>query len=116
MAAVVYFLMRRHLALVEERQEHIRRRRARRRRPCILNPRVTLFGMLEDAVHYYLTLQVILDLIAELRDELDPSINLETAIPAHVTVLCSLHYLASGSFQTTGGMSRGLPNPPFPEC
>ncbi|MGH0129538.1 UNVERIFIED_CONTAM: hypothetical protein FKN15_058500 [Acipenser sinensis] len=69
MAAVVLFLMRRHLALVEERQEHVRRRRARRRRPCIFNPRVTLFGMSEDVVLkcYRLTLQVILDLIPELR-------------------------------------------------
>ncbi|MBN3270419.1 KY peptidase, partial [Polyodon spathula] len=48
---------------------------------------VTLFGMLEDVVlkHYHLTPQVILDLIAELRDELDLSVNLGTAIPAHLT-------------------------------
>ncbi|RXM28638.1 hypothetical protein EOD39_2540 [Acipenser ruthenus] len=60
MAAVVHFLMWRHLALVEERQEHVQRRRARQRRPCIFNPRVTLFGMSEDAVlkRYRLTLQV----------------------------------------------------------
>ncbi|MGH0130603.1 UNVERIFIED_CONTAM: hypothetical protein FKN15_005494 [Acipenser sinensis] len=45
MAAVVHFLMRRHLALVEERQEKLRKRRARRRRPRIFKPRVTLFGM-----------------------------------------------------------------------
>ncbi|MGH0154257.1 UNVERIFIED_CONTAM: hypothetical protein FKN15_033630 [Acipenser sinensis] len=105
MAAVVHFLMRRHLALVEERQEHDRRRKTRRRKPCIFNPKVTLFGMPEDEVlkHYCLTPQAILDLIAKLRDELDPSVNLRTAIPAHVKVLCSLQYLASGSFQTTVG-------------
>ncbi|RXM93923.1 hypothetical protein EOD39_18564 [Acipenser ruthenus] len=86
MAAVVHFLMQEHLALVEERQEHVQRRRARRRRPCIFNPRVTLFGMPEDTVlkRYRLAPQVILDLIAELKDEqLDPSINLGTAISAH---------------------------------
>ncbi|MGH0183097.1 UNVERIFIED_CONTAM: hypothetical protein FKN15_011148 [Acipenser sinensis] len=77
MAAVVHFLMRRRLAVVEERQELVRRRRARRRRPCIFNPRVTLFGMPEDAVlkRYRLTLQIILDPIAELRDELDPRVT-----------------------------------------
>ncbi|MGH0140963.1 UNVERIFIED_CONTAM: hypothetical protein FKN15_076536 [Acipenser sinensis] len=114
MAAVVHFLMQRHLALVEERQEHVRRR-ARRRRPRIFNPRVTVFEMPKDAVlkRYRLTLQVILDLIAELRDELDPSINLETAIPAHVKVLCPLHYLVSGSFQTTDGMSGGIAQSTF---
>ncbi|RXM98209.1 Protein aurora borealis [Acipenser ruthenus] len=98
MADVVHFLMRQHLALVEERQEHVQRRRARRRRPCIVNPRVTLFGMPEDAVlkSYRLTPQVILD-IAELRDELDPTVNLGTAIPAHVKVLCSL----SGDYYKT---------------
>ncbi|MGH0155837.1 UNVERIFIED_CONTAM: hypothetical protein FKN15_058754 [Acipenser sinensis] len=67
MAAVVHFLMRRRLALVENRQENLQRRRARRRRPHILKPRVTLFGMLEDAVvwRYCVTQQVILDLIVE---------------------------------------------------
>ena len=74
-----------------------------------------MFGMPEDVVlkRYRLTLQVILDLIAELRDELDPSVNLGTAIPAHVKVLCSLHYLASGSFQTTVGMSGGIAQSTF---
>ena len=62
---------------------------------------------------YCLTPQVILDLIAELRDELDPSVNLGTAIPAHVKVLCSLHYLVSGSFQTTVGMSGGIAQSTF---
>ncbi|MGH0142703.1 UNVERIFIED_CONTAM: hypothetical protein FKN15_019695 [Acipenser sinensis] len=114
MAAVVHFLMWRHLAVVEERQEHVRRRKARRRRPCIFDPRVTLFGMPEDAVLkcYHLTPQVILDLI-ELSDELDLSVILGSAIPAHVKVLCSLHCLAFGSFQTTVGMSGGIAQSTF---
>ncbi|MGH0126801.1 UNVERIFIED_CONTAM: hypothetical protein FKN15_011906 [Acipenser sinensis] len=113
MAAVVHFLMRRHLAHVEERQEHVRRRRARRRLSRIFNPTVTLFGISEGAVqkHYRLTPQVIADLIAELRDDLDPSVNLGIAIP--VKVLCSLYCLASGSFQTTIGMSGGIAQSTF---
>ena len=67
--------------------------------------------MPEDAVlkRYRLTLQVILDLIAELRDELDPSVNLGTAIPAHMKVLCSLHFLVSGSFQHSWNVWRDSP-------
>ncbi|MGH0120823.1 UNVERIFIED_CONTAM: hypothetical protein FKN15_069649 [Acipenser sinensis] len=62
MAAVVHFLMQRHLDLVEDRQEILRQRR-----PHIFKPRVTLFGMPEDVVvrRYHLTPQVMLDLIAE---------------------------------------------------
>ncbi|MGH0152516.1 UNVERIFIED_CONTAM: hypothetical protein FKN15_022435 [Acipenser sinensis] len=109
MAAVVHFLKRQHLALVEARGTCLEEKGKTKKTLHIQSQGHFVWDALGcGAKALSFTPQVILDLIAELRDELDPSVNLGTAIPAHVNVLWSLHYLASGSFQTTVGMSGGI--------
>ncbi|MGH0140612.1 UNVERIFIED_CONTAM: hypothetical protein FKN15_038900 [Acipenser sinensis] len=58
--------------------------------------------------------QVILDLIAELKNELDPSFNRGrypcTCESAVISALLSL------TFQSTAGMSGGIVQSAFPEC
>ncbi|MGH0147536.1 UNVERIFIED_CONTAM: hypothetical protein FKN15_060360 [Acipenser sinensis] len=86
--------------------------------------RVTLFEMLEDVVlkRYRLTVQVILDLITELSNEQDPSVNLGTAIPAHVKVVfteLSIPELPIGPFlddilgPAYQGIKTVIPRKPF---
>ena len=100
--AALYLIARRRRILAEQQ--------SRRRQERIFRVRLTLFEKTEEEIYqqYRLSSNAILDLIATLRPHLESSTLRSNAIPTHVQVLCSLHLLASGSYQNVIAVAGGV--------
>ncbi|KAJ1143804.1 hypothetical protein NDU88_010108 [Pleurodeles waltl] len=87
----------------------------RRRNPRVYRPLVDLSTMEERHIilRYRLDRATIHELCAQLEPDLMYPIRQPTGIPPLVQVLSVLHFLASGSFQTTEAMSSGMSQPMF---
>uniref|UniRef100_A0A803JG76 Putative nuclease HARBI1 n=1 Tax=Xenopus tropicalis TaxID=8364 RepID=A0A803JG76_XENTR len=74
-------------------------------RPWLFRERATLEGFGEDEVvrWYRLNKAAIAGLYELLEPSLEPLTSRSRAVPGMVKLLCSLHFLASGSFQRVGG-------------
>ncbi|KAJ1199562.1 hypothetical protein NDU88_003396 [Pleurodeles waltl] len=85
------------------------------RHPLVYRPLVDLSTMEER--HIIITSRLdratILELCAQLEPDLISAIRHPTGIPPLVQVLFVLHFLASGSFQTTVAMVSGMSQPMF---
>ena len=92
-----------------------RRRNQRARRERIFHLRFDLFGMSGERIigTYRFPRAVIMELLAELREDLESRTRRTKAIPPLTKLLASLHFLASGSFQTTVGAVAGISQPSF---
>ena len=62
---------------------------------------------------YRLSSHIILQLLSDLKDDLEPVTQRSHAIPAVVKLLSILHYLASGSFQGTVAAVAGISQSAF---
>ncbi|KAJ1200186.1 hypothetical protein NDU88_004013 [Pleurodeles waltl] len=85
------------------------------RHPPVYRPLVDLSTM-EDRhiiITYRLDCATIHELCAQLEPDLMSAIRHPTGIPLLVQVLSALHFLASGSFQTTVAMASGMSLPMF---
>ncbi|KAJ1207385.1 hypothetical protein NDU88_002776 [Pleurodeles waltl] len=85
------------------------------RHPPVYRPLVDLLTMEERhiIITYRLDRATILELCAQLEPDLISAIRHPTGIPILVQVLSVLHFLASGSFQTTVAMVSGMSQPIF---
>ncbi|KAJ1166228.1 hypothetical protein NDU88_006636 [Pleurodeles waltl] len=85
------------------------------RHPPVYRPLVDLLTMEERhvIVTYRLDRATIQELCAQLEPDLMSAIRHPTGIPPLVQVLSMLHFLASGSFQTTVGIASGMSQPMF---
>ncbi|KAJ1145358.1 hypothetical protein NDU88_011647 [Pleurodeles waltl] len=83
--------------------------------PPVYRPLVDLSTMEERHViiTYRLDSTTILELCAQLEPDLMSAIRHPTGIPPQVQVLSVLHFLASGSFQTTVAVASGMSQPMF---
>ncbi|KAJ1208867.1 hypothetical protein NDU88_004250 [Pleurodeles waltl] len=83
--------------------------------PPVYRPLVDLSTMEERHViiTYRLDCATILELCAQLEPDLMSAIRHTTGIPPQVQVLSVLHFLASGSFQTTVAIASGMSQPMF---
>ncbi|KAJ1099091.1 hypothetical protein NDU88_004195 [Pleurodeles waltl] len=90
---------------------HVRRWR----HPPVYRPLVDLSTMEERHViiTYRLDHATIQELCAQLEPDLMSAIHHPTGIPPQVQVLSVLHFLASGSFQTTVAIASGMSQPMF---
>ncbi|KAJ1149701.1 hypothetical protein NDU88_002506 [Pleurodeles waltl] len=82
----------------------------RRRHPAVCRPLVDLSTMEEGHViiTYRLDLTTIQELCAQLESDLMSAIRHPTGISPQVQVLSALHFLDSGSFQTTVAIASGM--------
>ncbi|XP_041830093.1 putative nuclease HARBI1 [Melanotaenia boesemani] len=87
-----------------------RRRHQRRRRERIFSVRINILGMSEERIveTYRLSSIAIIELLDELRADLDSVTRRGQAIPCMTKLLAVLHFLASGSFQRTVANSAGI--------
>ncbi|KAJ1178720.1 hypothetical protein NDU88_003962 [Pleurodeles waltl] len=87
----------------------------RRTNPRVYRPLVDLSTMEERHIilRYRLDRATIHELCAQLEPALMSPIRQPTGIPPLVQVLSVLHFLATGSFQTTVAMSSGMSQPMF---
>ncbi|KAJ1170277.1 hypothetical protein NDU88_002156 [Pleurodeles waltl] len=85
------------------------------RHPLVYRPLVDLSTMVERhvIVTYRLDRATIQELCAQLEPDLMSAIRHPTGIPPLVQVLSVLHFLASGSFQTTVAIASGMSQPMF---
>uniref|UniRef100_A0A8C5PS95 Putative nuclease HARBI1 n=1 Tax=Leptobrachium leishanense TaxID=445787 RepID=A0A8C5PS95_9ANUR len=85
------------------------------RAPRVVRERVTLDGMTDAQIveTYRLNRQQLNDLYELLKDDLEPRKCMRTAIPGMSKMLCCLHFLASGSFQTAEGRMGGVAQSSF---
>ncbi|KAJ1203439.1 hypothetical protein NDU88_007225 [Pleurodeles waltl] len=85
------------------------------RHPPVYRPLVDLSTMEERhiIVTYRLDRATIQELCAQLEPDLMSAIRHPTVIPPLVQVLSVLHFLASGSFQTTVAIASGMSQPMF---
>ncbi|KAJ1140226.1 hypothetical protein NDU88_006583 [Pleurodeles waltl] len=83
--------------------------------PPVYRPLVDLSTMEERHVIiiYRLDRATILELCTQLEPDLMSAIRHPTGIPPQVQVLSVLHFLASGSFQTTVAIASGMSQPMF---
>ncbi|KAJ1114008.1 hypothetical protein NDU88_002248 [Pleurodeles waltl] len=83
--------------------------------PPVYRPLVDLSTMEERhiIVTYRLDRATIQELCAQLEPDLMSAIRVSTGIPHLVQVLSVLHFLASGSFQTTVAIASGMSQPMF---
>ena len=79
-----------------------RRHRQRQRTERIFPTRITLFQLSEPEIirRYRLTSHAILQLLNEIRNNIEPPTRRSHSIPSVVKLLATLQILASGSFQT----------------
>uniref|UniRef100_A0A803KC54 Putative nuclease HARBI1 n=1 Tax=Xenopus tropicalis TaxID=8364 RepID=A0A803KC54_XENTR len=100
--------------LLDLEEEHQVPEPSRVMRPCIFRERATLEGLTEDEVvrRYRLNRATISSLYELLEPSLQPLTRRSRAVPGMVKLLCSLHFLATGSFQRVGGVSQ----PSFSWC
>ncbi|XP_069509073.1 putative nuclease HARBI1 [Ambystoma mexicanum] len=113
MAAFFILAIRRRRLAELEHDLAIERRRRRGER--VFRNRITIFNMTEGDIvkRYHLSSKIILDLLNELKPDLEPATSRTHAVPAHVKLLCSLHFLASGSYQSTVAAAGGISQPTF---
>ncbi|KAJ1191384.1 hypothetical protein NDU88_000700 [Pleurodeles waltl] len=85
------------------------------RHPPVYRPLVDLSTMEERhiLVTYRLDRATVQEMCAQLEPDLMSAIRHPTGIPHLVQVLSVLHFLASGSFQTTVAMASGMSHPMF---
>ncbi|KAJ1151797.1 hypothetical protein NDU88_004577 [Pleurodeles waltl] len=85
------------------------------RNPPVYRPLVDLLTMEERhiIVTYRFDRATIRELCTQLEPDLMSPIRHPTGIPPDVQVLSVLHFLASGSFQTTVAMASGMSQPMF---
>ncbi|KAJ1090823.1 hypothetical protein NDU88_003952 [Pleurodeles waltl] len=104
--SVVAVVLPRHLQL-----GHLRRWR----NPPVYRPLVDLLKMEERhlIITYRFDRATIQELCTQLEPDLMSAIRHPTGIPPQVQVLSVLHFLASGSFQTTVAMASGMSQPMF---
>jgi len=78
---------------------------------------VNIFGMNEETIikTYRLSSIAILELLGELRMDLEPATRRTHAIPAITKLLATLHFFASGSFQRTVAARAGISQSNFSE-
>ncbi|KAJ1161145.1 hypothetical protein NDU88_001632 [Pleurodeles waltl] len=90
---------------------HVRRWR----NPPVYRPLVDLWTMEEQhlIITYRFDRATIQELCTQLEPDLMSPIRHPTGIPPQVQVLSVLHFLASGSFQTTVAMASGMSQPMF---
>ncbi|KAJ1143589.1 hypothetical protein NDU88_009896 [Pleurodeles waltl] len=83
--------------------------------PPVYRPLVDLSTMEEShiIITYKLDRATIQELCAQLEPDLMSAIRRPTGIPPLVQVLSVLHFLGSGSFQTTVAMASGMSQPMF---
>lgn len=111
-AFFILAIRRRRLA---ELEYNLATERRRRRGERVFRNRITIFNMSEEDIvkRYHLSSKIILDLLQELKPDLEPATSRTHAVPAHVKLLCSLHFLASGSYQSTVAAAGGISQPTF---
>lgn len=87
-----------------------RRQRERQRKERIFHQRITLFQMPESDVIklYRLPSHVILSLLDEIKDDMEPRTKRSHAIPGLTKLLAALHLLSSGSFQRAVTRNVGI--------
>ncbi|KAJ1100788.1 hypothetical protein NDU88_005863 [Pleurodeles waltl] len=106
MAEIYLIAVRRRVYAAQQR------RRRGHSQEKIYRTRQTLFQQTEEEIYdkYRLSSAAILELIDLLKPQLEHQTLRGCAIPTHVQVLCSLHLLASGSYQgviaVAGGVSQ----------
>ncbi|KAJ1209796.1 hypothetical protein NDU88_005169 [Pleurodeles waltl] len=85
------------------------------RNPLVYRPLVDLLTMEERhvIVTYRFDCATIQELCTQLEPDLMSPIRHPTGIPPDVQVLSVLHFLASGSFQTSVAMASGMSQPMF---
>ncbi|XP_029443214.1 uncharacterized protein LOC115083494 [Rhinatrema bivittatum] len=114
-------------ALVEQKKDEGEKRgpppRGRRRvhgqrRQRVFSTRTTLLGLPEEEVvrRYRLSSVAIMALYEDLKDDLDPLTGRSHAIPGLVKLLSAIHFLGSGSFQTTVAIVGGMEQSTFSRC
>ena len=89
------------------------RHRPRRRADRIYATRITLFQLSEEQIirRYRLSSAAIIQLLDEIKDDLEPLTQRSHSIPAHVKLLATLQILASGSFQMVNASAVGISQP-----
>lgn len=102
-------------AIVVARRRHRRNQRLHGRRERIFSTRINLFGMPEQQIiqKFRLPSHVILNLLEEIQDDLEPSTRRSHAIPGVSKLLATLHFLSSGSFQSTVATLAGISQSAF---
>ncbi|XP_030047265.1 uncharacterized protein LOC115461536 [Microcaecilia unicolor] len=95
-----------------------RRKTNGQRRQRVFNTRTTLLGLPEEEVvrRYGLSSVAIMALYEDLKDDLDPLTGRSHAIPGLVKLLSAIHFMASGSFQTTVAVAGGMEQSTFSRC
>ena len=96
-------------AVVRARRRHRQRQRAK----IIFSTRITLFQLSEPEIirRYRLTSHAILQLLNQIRDDIEPPTRRSHSIPSVVKLLATLQILASGSFQTVIASAVGISQP-----
>ena len=91
------------------------RRRARER---IYRGRYNLFEMSDNEVYrmFRFSPEVILELVTILQDDISSPTHRGQAVQPLVKVVATLHFLASGSFQRTGGVVAGMSQSSMSRC
>uniref|UniRef100_A0A8D0CQB1 Putative nuclease HARBI1 n=1 Tax=Sander lucioperca TaxID=283035 RepID=A0A8D0CQB1_SANLU len=87
-----------------------RRHRPRRRAENIFATRITLFQLSEHKIikRYRLSSHAILQLLEEIKEDIESLTQCSHSIPAVVKLLATLQILASGSFQTVIASAVGI--------
>ena len=93
-------------AVIRARRRHRQRRRAQR----IFGTRITLFELSEQEIitRYRLSSHAILELLEQIKDDIESSTQRSHSIPAVVKLLATLQFLASGSFQSVIASAVGI--------
>ena len=91
------------------------RRRARER---IYRGRYNLFEMSDNEVYrmFRFSPEVILELVTILQDDISSPTHRGQAVQPLVKVVATLHFLATGSFQRTGGVVAGMSQSSMSRC
>lgn len=84
----------------------------------VFRPRIMLFSMSDEEVfrRYRFPPHIILELTAELQQQLRSRTQRCKAVPPLVKVLATLHFCATGSFQRTSGAISGLSQSTLSRC
>uniref|UniRef100_A0A8C9Z1S6 Putative nuclease HARBI1 n=1 Tax=Sander lucioperca TaxID=283035 RepID=A0A8C9Z1S6_SANLU len=98
-------------AVIRARRRHRQRRRAER----IFATRITLFQLSEHKIikRYRLSSHAILQLLEEIKDDIESPTQCSHSIPAVVKLLATLQILASGSFQAVIASAVGISQSPL---
>ncbi|XP_053565600.1 putative nuclease HARBI1 isoform X2 [Bombina bombina] len=88
---------------------------AKVRRARLHRERVTLEELSDEEVYdrYHLPRGSVIELYELLKDELEPAAYTNRALPGMVKLLSGIHFLATGSFQSSQGFNSGMAQPTF---